>query len=498
MGEKMNVEVTGDSTNALGFGSFAAGATATVADYSTITGGAAVATATATGTAQMQFSFNGGSSTTNAITGGIDLAGGDATAAKITGSTVVNGTTQNALILSVSIDGAASVSHTFGAGDTTLAQSAADWNADATVNGTATASIASTGAFVLTAVAKGGHSLTVSGTSATSLGISATAATGTSRSAQSIADAINTGISQNANLQAAGLNATVSSGSLVIASSNGTSFRLSTSGSTAAPGAPSPSTGADIGFGVGAAAAGFTAPVSTEKSTFADSNGVSNTGALTFGAMQFGNDTQAITISANNSDGALQSKTITLQNNATSKNGQSVDSAVADINKQLQQTNNATLQSIVAVKEDVGGVEKINFISSQKSFSVSAGSSPNGDGFSSVAGATTASTTLGTGTTVSVDTQASAVQAVAAISSAVTKLGSAQAAIGAGQNQLNYAIGLAQSQITNFSAAESRIRDADVAADAANLTKAQVLSQAGIAAMAQANSAPQAILSLLH
>jgi len=63
---------------------------------------------------------------------------------------------------------------------------------------------------------------------------------------------------------------------------------------------------------------------------------------------------------------------------------------------------------------------------------------------------------------------------------------------------LSYAIDLAQSQITNFSAAESSIRDANVAQQAANLTKAQVLQQASIAAMAQANSAPQAILSLLR
>ena len=62
---------------------------------------------------------------------------------------------------------------------------------------------------------------------------------------------------------------------------------------------------------------------------------------------------------------------------------------------------------------------------------------------------------------------------------------------------MNYAIGLANSQITNFSSAESGIRDANVAVEAANLTKAQVLEQASVAAMAQANSAPQAILSLL-
>ena len=88
--------------------------------------------------------------------------------------------------------------------------------------------------------------------------------------------------------------------------------------------------------------------------------------------------------------------------------------------------------------------------------------------------------------------------AVTAIEAAVTKLGSAQSAVGRGENVLNYAEGLAQSQISNYSAAESRIRDADIAAEAANLTKAQVLQQASIAAMAQANSAPQAVLKLLQ
>jgi flagellin len=52
--------------------------------------------------------------------------------------------------------------------------------------------------------------------------------------------------------------------------------------------------------------------------------------------------------------------------------------------------------------------------------------------------------------------------------------------------------------LTNLAAAESRIRDADLAAEAANLTKAQILQQAGVAALAQANSAPQIVLSLLR
>jgi flagellin len=88
--------------------------------------------------------------------------------------------------------------------------------------------------------------------------------------------------------------------------------------------------------------------------------------------------------------------------------------------------------------------------------------------------------------------------AITAIDTAIANLGLVQGSIGAGQNKLQYATNLAQSQISSFSAAESQIRDADVAAQAANLTKAQVLVQTSVAALAQANSAPQAILKLLQ
>ena len=87
--------------------------------------------------------------------------------------------------------------------------------------------------------------------------------------------------------------------------------------------------------------------------------------------------------------------------------------------------------------------------------------------------------------------------AVSAIGNAVTALGNAQAAVGRGENDLTYATNLAQSQLTNEATSESGIRDANMATEAANLTKAQILMQAGVAALAQANSAPQVILSLL-
>jgi flagellin len=98
----------------------------------------------------------------------------------------------------------------------------------------------------------------------------------------------------------------------------------------------------------------------------------------------------------------------------------------------------------------------------------------------------------------SIDTLQGAQAAVTAVTAAVAALGNAQATVGKGENQLNYAVNLAQSQITNISAAESQIRDANVAQEAANLTKAQVLQQSTIAAMAQANQEPQAVLKLLQ
>ncbi len=95
-------------------------------------------------------------------------------------------------------------------------------------------------------------------------------------------------------------------------------------------------------------------------------------------------------------------------------------------------------------------------------------------------------------------TSTNATAAITAIATAIQNLGLVQGRVGAGENQLNYAINLAQSQITNVSTAQSDIKDANVAADASNLTKSQVLEQTAIAALAQANSQPQNILKLLQ
>jgi flagellin len=100
--------------------------------------------------------------------------------------------------------------------------------------------------------------------------------------------------------------------------------------------------------------------------------------------------------------------------------------------------------------------------------------------------------------TLAVDTASNAASAVAALATAVTTLGSVQAQVGTIQNRLQYAISLAQSQVVNNTAAESRIRDANIAEESSNMTKFNILTQSGVAALAQANSSTASVLSLLR
>jgi flagellin len=84
------------------------------------------------------------------------------------------------------------------------------------------------------------------------------------------------------------------------------------------------------------------------------------------------------------------------------------------------------------------------------------------------------------------------------ISGAINTLGDVQNSVGILQNRLTFAISLAQSQVVNKKAAESRIRDANIAEESANLTRYNILNQSGIAALAQANQSSASVLSLLR
>jgi flagellin len=158
---------------------------------------------------------------------------------------------------------------------------------------------------------------------------------------------------------------------------------------------------------------------------------------------------------------------------------------------------NAALNShgIYALKNSSATGAGIDF-QSAANFTVQSATTGGGAATSGVFGADQTETT--TAPTAGSSTTSGALDALTKLTAAVTYLGSIQGKVGTAQNKLQYAILLAQSQVSSYSSAESRIRDADVAGEAANLTKAQVMQQASLAAMAQANSAPQAILALLR
>ncbi len=116
------------------------------------------------------------------------------------------------------------------------------------------------------------------------------------------------------------------------------------------------------------------------------------------------------------------------------------------------------------------------------------------------AGFTAASLALGNSAlnSASVTTAANANTAITRVDAALTAVNTFRSSFGAIQNRFESAITNLQSASENLSASRSRILDADFAAETASLTRAQILQQAGVAMVAQANAVPQQVLALLR
>jgi flagellin len=199
-------------------------------------------------------------------------------------------------------------------------------------------------------------------------------------------------------------------------------------------------------------------------STYAQPSGASNTETLTF---QTGGQSFSVNLSSTTGDNAADA--IKAINAVSSQYGIYAVSNTSGTGIDFQSTSTFTVND---------------------AFTTNGGTADSAGTFGA-AGTTSATAPTSTST-------ANADAAITSINSAIASLGLVQGVVGAAENTLNYAINLAQSQISNFSAAQSSIRDADVAAQAANLSKSQVLTQTAVAALAQANSEPQAILKLLQ
>jgi len=117
------------------------------------------------------------------------------------------------------------------------------------------------------------------------------------------------------------------------------------------------------------------------------------------------------------------------------------------------------------------------------------------------AGLNVAPPIAGTGTAVGaidISTVNGANAALASVDAALATVNSSRASLGAIQNRFSSTINNLQTTTENLSASRSRIQDADFAQETANLSRAQVLQQAGTAMVAQANQLPQQVLTLLR
>ncbi|GAA0772668.1 hypothetical protein GCM10009108_01780 [Castellaniella ginsengisoli] len=117
-------------------------------------------------------------------------------------------------------------------------------------------------------------------------------------------------------------------------------------------------------------------------------------------------------------------------------------------------------------------------------------------GFTGAADITVTGTTGGSGTTGSAVSNAHKV--INTVDKMLENVDKARSELGVVQNRLTSTVNNLNNTITNLSASRSRIEDADYAVEVSNMTRAQILQQAGTAVLAQANQVPQTMLSLLR
>jgi flagellin len=114
------------------------------------------------------------------------------------------------------------------------------------------------------------------------------------------------------------------------------------------------------------------------------------------------------------------------------------------------------------------------------------------------AGLQNASSTLNTISTVDISTVTGANAAISMLDGALSQVSTIRGAMGALQNRFQSVVSSLTASSENLSAARSRIQDADFAAETAQLTRNQILQQAGTAMLAQANQLPNTVLTLLR
>ncbi|KLD73073.1 flagellin [Xanthomonas hyacinthi] len=177
----------------------------------------------------------------------------------------------------------------------------------------------------------------------------------------------------------------------------------------------------------------------------------------------------------------------------------------ADVSKKIAAAINDKLDQtgVYASIDSTTGALKLESLKAGKDFSFTAGSATGATGitFSNAGIATSATAVAGTTSTLQdldISTFSGAQKALEIVDKALTAVNSSRADMGAVQNRFTSTIANLSSTSENLSASRSRIRDTDYAKETAELTRTQILQQAGTAMLAQAKSVPQNVLSLLQ
>jgi flagellin len=178
-----------------------------------------------------------------------------------------------------------------------------------------------------------------------------------------------------------------------------------------------------------------------------------------------------------------------------------IQSANGSTSNQDKETLDQEFQSLIgeinriAQSTDFNGIKLLDGSSSSVSFQIGFGTTTGVDSLSVTLDAAL-STSLGLNS-LDIGSGGSTSTAITNIDTAINSISALRGRLGAVQNRLGSTINNLAVQVENLSAAESRIRDVDVAFETAQLTRNTILQQASIAVLAQSNALPQSALSLL-
>ncbi|MCH9268145.1 flagellin [Pantoea ananatis] len=216
---------------------------------------------------------------------------------------------------------------------------------------------------------------------------------------------------------------------------------------------------------------------------------------------------------------------LTVQAQNSSNSASDIDSIQAEVNQRMQEIDRVTKQT------DFNGIKVLNTGSGSSTYNFQVGAKDGetigitisaSDGFDLAAAGqsgTTQNTSVTTGQTVNGNARttsaigfdvlkgavtggtggtAAGTTPLADIDKAIKAVDNQRSLLGASQNRFESTISNLNNTVTNLTAARSRIQDADYATEVSNMSRAQILQQAGSSVLAQANQVPQTMLSLLR